>query len=87
MDRKPPIGKVVTITNRELPAFVEELLGDVPYSGRLLKDEERKLLASRLERYTLNAAGPIHVLRILALEAFRFTERPDLADERDVAGG
>jgi hypothetical protein len=48
---------------------------------------ERKLLATRLRRYTLDPDGPVHVLRIPEMDAFRFTERPDLAGERDVAAG
>ncbi|HUG36181.1 MAG TPA: hypothetical protein VML54_04475 [Candidatus Limnocylindrales bacterium] len=91
MVRKPAQkrpGKVITMSVVELPSVVEDLLADVTSDGRLLTPMERKLLASRLRRYTLDADGPIHVLRIPAMDAFRFFERPDLADdEGDAAAG
>ena len=88
MTRKPPrklAGKVITMSVVELPGVVEDLLADVTDDGRLLTAMERKLLATRLRRYTLDPEGPVHVLRIPAMDAFRFTERPELADEGDIA--
>ena len=90
MASKPPqklTGKVITMSVVELPGVVEDLLADVTDTGRLLTAMERKLLATRLRRYTLDPDGPVHVLRIPGMDAFRFTERPDLADEGDVATG
>ena len=87
MPRKPPekLGKVITMPTIELPTAVEDLLADVSYDGRLLTLTERKLLATRLRRYSLDADGPISVLRIRGMDAFRFTERPDLADDQGEA--